>query len=779
MTSRRLRQASWSNAEYDVKVANRVAADSVSGPGLGSDVSDAARRRAGWMYGLGTVVFAVYAIWLITGYGDYLPARDLYLYTALLAIPAVSFTVRAFLGGRTAVAWRFFAAGSLLWLATDATYILTTASGADAPGWVDWTYIVATGCFYVGVVLLARAVLPAGNSNVWLDGLIITCTVVAVGTLFFPQFLQNFSGTPVEIFADASGPMIGLLLVSLLIAVIGVMWRAAGPMWWWLLVGAASLWIADMLWLTELAEQTYDNGALLDLGWPAGMFTMGVAAWWPAARDRPLPQLRWAVPLSVTVAAFGIVLHATQTSTPQITVAFAAAAVLFGAVRSAQAFRAVSRREEAQRQAIADDLTGLANRRGLAVALESHPTSQRALLLIDIARFKQINDTLGHQAGDDVLLQVSARLRAAVPPGAVLARLGGDEFVALLGPGAGWEDAVRAAEDLHTALGAPVQARDIEIQVDISVGISFAPQNGTTATELLSSADRAMRRAKAERVGSMVFDQRWESGQAGGLLLMQDLRRALEQDEFVCYFQPQLDVLTDEVVGVESLLRWQHLERGIIPAGQFLPMLEQTAMIRPLTDFVLDASLAQLRHWDDQGLHLRLSVNLSATNLMDLGLPLRVAQMLTQHRITAPRLTLEVTETALAGDQERAHVVLGQLHEIGAQLSIDDYGSGYSSLQQVGRLGAQELKLDREFVTGAGQRGDLQSILSATAHLAHGLRLRMVAEGVESASDLDQVRAVGCDVAQGFFISPPRSAEEITQWMTIQRAERALDGGQP
>lgn len=158
------------------------------------------------MYGLGTVVFAVYAIWLITGYGDYLPARDLYLYTALLAIPAVSFTVRAFLGGRTAVAWRFFAAGSLLWLATDATYILTTASGADAPGWVDWTYIVATGCFYVGVVLLARAVLPAGNSNVWLDGLIITCTVVAVGTLFFRSSCRTSAAHPSRSSPMRAGP---------------------------------------------------------------------------------------------------------------------------------------------------------------------------------------------------------------------------------------------------------------------------------------------------------------------------------------------------------------------------------------------------------------------------------------------------------------------------------------------------------------------------------------------------------------------------------------------
>jgi diguanylate cyclase (GGDEF)-like protein len=754
-------------------VANPISGDAGSGPSLGLDVADRAREHAIRLFGVAAIIFGAYAIWLIGGHGDYIPGRDLVLYTAVLAIPVLSFATRARLGGPAAIAWWCFAAGALVWLVADATYIQTTAGGAEAPAWVDWAYVGANVMFYAGVIALARCVLPGYGSSVWLDGLIITCTVVAFGTLFFPQFLENFTGNPADMFVAASGPLIGLLLVSLLIAVVGVMWGAAGPMWWWLLAGASSLWLTDMMWLTELSESTYVNGALLDLGWPAGMLAMGFAAWWPVSRGRALPQLNWAVPLSVTVAAFAIVLHATQVSTPQITVGFAAGAVLFGGVRSAQAFRTVSRRAEAQRQAVSDDLTGLANRRGLDLTLAAEPTAQRALLLVDIDRFKQINDTLGHHAGDEVLLQVSARLLTAVPDDAAIARIGGDEFAVLLGPGSGWDQAVRTAEDLHAAVGSPVTARDIEIQVDISIGISFIPQNGTSLTQLLSSADRAMRRAKNERVGSMVFDQRWESG-SGGLMLMQDLRKALDQGEFVCYFQPQLDVLTDEVVAVESLLRWQHPQRGIIPAGQFLPMLEQTALIRPLTDFVIDASLAQLRRWEDQGLHLRVSVNLSATNLMDLGLPLRVAQLLTRHRIPASRLTLEVTETALAGDQERAHVVLGQLHEIGAQLSIDDYGSGYSSLQQVGRLGAQELKLDREFVTGAGQRGDLQSILSATAHLAHGLRLRMVAEGVESASDLDQVRAVGCDLAQGFFISPARSADDLTDWIAIHRAERTL-----
>jgi EAL domain-containing protein (putative c-di-GMP-specific phosphodiesterase class I) len=204
-------------------------------------------------------------------------------------------------------------------------------------------------------------------------------------------------------------------------------------------------------------------------------------------------------------------------------------------------------------------------------------------------------------------------------------------------------------------------------------------------------------------------------------------------------------------------------------------MLEQTTLIRPLTDAILHKSLTQLQEWDAMGLGLRMCVNISATNLLDRALPLRITHLLASHHIASERLTLEITETALSGDEDRVRMVLSQLHEIGVEISIDDYGSGYSSLHQIGTLGAQELKLDREFVTGVGERGDLRSILAATVHLAHGLRLRMVAEGVESASDLDQVRLSGCDLAQGFYISAPRDGASLVAWLQERAVLRGDD----
>ncbi|MFN8185332.1 MAG: bifunctional diguanylate cyclase/phosphodiesterase [Candidatus Nanopelagicales bacterium] len=744
-------------------------------PGVGPE-SPAPRRR--WitaLFLLADVLFIGYALWLLGGDGDYLPARDLWLYCALLTIPVLAFLGRAALPGPMRGGWLSFGAGASIWVLADGAYVLTIGdSSAATPVWINWLYILAPVLFYLGVVLLARVMLPRATLDVWLDGLIIAFATLAAATLMVPSLLENVQGDPLETFFDLSGPLTSLLLASLVLAVLSLTWTTAGPMWWLLLAGALSLWLTDVAWLLEIAGSGYVNGSMIDLGWPGGMLLLGAAAWTRMSYGRPLPRHGWALPLAVTLLAFAIVLHSTQNPAPTLSVVFAAVTVLLGAVRSVQAFRSASARAEAQRQAVSDELTGLANRRALTRTLEADPTQRRALLLVDIDRFKQINDTLGHQAGDEVLQQVSARFQAVLPDDALIGRLGGDEFAVLLAPGSGWDAATAAAESLHASLAAACVASDVDLQVEISIGIAFAPQNGTSLSELLSSADRAMKRAKRDRVGSMVFDQRWDGGETGGLLMMQELRKAIDHGEFTCHYQPQLDVLTDEVVAMESLVRWHHPQRGLIPAGQFMPLLEQTAMVRPLADLVLEQSLEQLRVWDQAGLDLRVCVNLSATNLMDRRLPLRVADLLARHQIPAERLTLEITETALTSDHDRVRVVLGQLHEIGAQLSIDDYGSGYSSLQQIGRLTANELKLDREFVTGVGQRGDLQSILSATVHLAHGLRLRMVAEGVESGSDLDQVRAAGCDLAQGYFISAARSAEDITAWLWERSREREV-----
>lgn len=717
--------------------------------------------------GVGLVVLSA---WLVWGSPDYIEPRDTWLYCASFVPAVLILALRARLRDSASSAWAVLAVASALWTVAE----LGAALGEEVSGpvWTQILFLITPPLMYVGLILLVRQVLPRNTRGAWLDGLIVMLAAAALFTLFAPHL---HSGADWPQFALAiTYPSLDLLQVTLIVAVLVVLGRATGRAWWLLLAGSALVWLADSLWLVQVRADG-DGPTLVYALWPLGLLLIATAAWQPLTRGRVQPHREWYLPLIAAAVAFTVILYATVHSVPLVTVALAAGAVLTGAVRSVGAMRTASARSQAHRQAHTDDLTGLANRRGLIIVAGPNLPGPQALLLVDIDRFKQINDTLGHQAGDDVLQEVGRRFRQVVAGRGVISRMGGDEFAVLLEAGTDWNDALDIADQVHTAMATPVLATGIELQVELSVGIATAPTHGANLSALLLSADRAMYRAKRDRVGTQVFDPRWDSGETGNLLLLQELRGALKRDEFVCYFQPQLDVLTNEVVSVESLVRWQHPGRGLIPAGQFLPMIEQTSLIRPLSDAILDMSLGQLRRWLDQGLSLNISVNISANNLMDRALPLRVTELLVRHQIDASRLTLEITETALSGDEERVRVVLAQLHEIGVEISIDDYGSGYSSLQQIGTLGAQELKLDRQFVTGVGDRGDLRSILAATVHLAHGLRLRMVAEGVESASDLDQVRLSGCDLAQGYYISPPRPGDQLFVWMQDRRLRTGED----
>ncbi len=718
---------------------------------------------------LAAVSLVAYSAWLLAGGEEYLPARDDWAYCALFVIPIVLFAARARTGDSTRLAWLIFTGATVLWLVAEVGGIVTSALSPGGAIWTQILFLVISPLMYAALLVLVRKVLPGAARETYLDGLIITLAVAAFFSLIEPQLLRSETVELSDLVLTVAYPFLDLLQVTLILAAIAVMGKATGPAWWMFLAGSLCFWVGDSYWLFWLARGQEQSAVAIYMLWPVGITLLAAGAWTPLRRRGPGVDYGWAVPVLVTASAFALMFYATLQPVPLLTVLLAAGAMLTGAVRSIGAFRDASARNQAQLLAQTDDLTGLTNRRGLNRLAGNAVREQRALLLVDIDRFKQINDTLGHQAGDDVLQQVATRFRQVAPAEVVLSRIGGDEFALFMPAGTGYIEAMDLALELHNSVSKPLAATGIELQVELSIGIALAPGHGQTLSALLLSADRAMYRAKREHVSTQVFDPRQGGGDVGNVLVLQELRRGLDRDEFVCHYQPQLDVLTNQVEAVESLVRWQHPQRGVVPAGQFLPMVEQTTLIRPLTDTILNKSLTQLRLWDGLGMNLRMSVNISATNLMDRALPLRVAQLLAEHHIAAERLTLEITETALSGDEERVRVVLGQLHEIGVQISIDDYGSGYSSLHQVGTLGAQELKLDREFVTGVGERGDLRSILAATVHLAHGLRLRMVAEGVESASDLDQVRLSGCDLAQGFYISPPRSGESLVEWL----AERA------
>jgi diguanylate cyclase (GGDEF)-like protein len=433
--------------------------------------------------------------------------------------------------------------------------------------------------------------------------------------------------------------------------------------------------------------------------------------------------------------------------------------------------------EKIQYQALYDELTGLPNRlqfrKQIAGAL---PAVQRdgghfSVLLLDLDRFKEINETLGHPSGDELLEACAARLRELTPAGAMLARLGGDEF-GVVGPGMTSGEAAVLAEHIRDALQEPFLVREIPLVVEASFGISVYPDNGRDVDALLQTADAAMYVAKDRRVGIALFDGTLEGSTANALTLVSELRPALERKELILHFQPQIAVETGVVTGAEALVRWQHPERGLLQPGAFLPYVERTGAIKALSEYVLAGAAGQLRSWLDRGLDIGVAVNLTMFDLLDTNLPDQIADLLERSRVEPHRLELEITESLIMGDPQRVREVVERLKAIGVRLAIDDFGTGYSSLSYLKSLPIDVIKIDRSFVMAMGENESDAAIVRSTIDLAHNLDLAVVAEGVEDAETLAELARWGCDFAQGYFISRPCDAAEF--WASVA----AFDGKQ-
>jgi diguanylate cyclase (GGDEF)-like protein/PAS domain S-box-containing protein len=425
-----------------------------------------------------------------------------------------------------------------------------------------------------------------------------------------------------------------------------------------------------------------------------------------------------------------------------------------------------------EHQAQHDSLTGLPNRDLLsqrlaeALAAAAPRGGKTGLLLIDLDKFKEVNDTLGHACGDQLLAQVGPRLiTGALRGNDTVARLSGDEFAVLLPDIADTAAAVAVGERVLSALHSPFQVGDTTADVAASIGVAIAPTHGDNPTDLLRHADTAMYEAKEAAVGVGVYEPDRTERPPTRFGLLGELRRALDRDELVVYYQPKIDVGTNVLCGVEALVRWQHPKRGLLPPAEFIPVAETTGLIHRLTSYVLDLALAQTRSWSDAGLRVPVAVNLSARCLHDPALPGRVTKALEEHGVPAELLCLEITESSIMRDPAGALVVLQDFAAAGIRLSLDDFGTGYSSMSYLRQLPVGELKVDRSFVSDlADEQADAVLVRSAV-DLGHNLGLSVVAEGVEDASTLDALHALGCDIAQGYFVARPMPAEKFDAWI--------------
>ncbi len=396
------------------------------------------------------------------------------------------------------------------------------------------------------------------------------------------------------------------------------------------------------------------------------------------------------------------------------------------------------------------------------------------MLLLDLDRFKEINDTLGHDSGDLVLQEVGRRLQATLPADAPVARLGGDEFAFAL-PGAGAEAALRAAAEVRAALAAPYTLRGLPLQVDGSIGIAVAPGDGQDPEVLLQRADVAMYAAKRARTGAEVYAADRDQYSPGRLALVAELREAIATGALILHYQPKAALADGRVVGVEALVRWYHPMRGPIPPDEFVPVAEHTGLMRPLTLHVLETAIRQGAAWHAAGLDLGVAVNLSARGLADPALVDDVVRLLGAHGLPPASLTLEITESDILDEPERAIAVLDQLARLGIHRSVDDFGTGYSSLSYLNRLPVDEIKIDKSFVQAMRSSRSGGAIVTTVADLGRRLGKRVVAEGVEDAETWDALRDLGCDIAQGYFLSPPLPAEQLTAWLRAWTGRPAPD----
>ncbi|MBN2331719.1 MAG: EAL domain-containing protein [Deltaproteobacteria bacterium] len=447
-------------------------------------------------------------------------------------------------------------------------------------------------------------------------------------------------------------------------------------------------------------------------------------------------------------------------------IAYQAGAVIIDETSDLRAQTAVLE-EKATHEATHDSLTELPNRVLLhdrlqqALSAAQRQQSQLAVLIMDLDNFKEINDTLGHFNGDIILKQVATRLQGTIRNLDSVARLGGDEFAILLPKLASERDLPLVVKKLQQALKPSFQVSGLNLDVHASIGIALFPEHGNDVDTLMQRAEVAMYAAKREKSGILQYSRKLDHYSPRRLTLLAELRQAIEQQELLLFYQPKVDLKTNKILEVEALARWQHPEHGLMPPDDFIPLAERTGLIRPLTNMVIDQSLKQVAAWQAAGYDLGVTINISARVLLDPQFPDMLIGMMAAHRINPDHIVLEITETTIMVDHERAMEVLTRLQNIVVRLSIDDFGTGYSSLAYLKQLPVHELKIDKSFVMNMADNHDDAVIVKIIIELGHHLGLKVTAEGVETDTVLEQLKELTCDVAQGFLISRPLPADEL------------------
>ena len=681
------------------------------------------------------------------------------------------------------------------WALGDFTLTIESLGGAapGSPSVADAFYVGFFPIAYVALVLFVRGETRRLTMANWLDSAVAGLGAAALCAAFVFGALEHSTGQHgLALVVNLAYPAGDVLLLLLVVGGSAMMsGRQRLP---WLLVGAGIFVnvlgdTSNLLHSSNLlgAMGSRQLGTVVDqIAWPTSMLVISIAMWIPRGRPAPLSLPKPAgflLPGLAAAAGLTILYVSTVDPVNQVATSLAAATLLVVVLRTGLSVRSLQALTlERQLLSVTDHLTGLGNRRHLFDGLDTffiegdEEAPRLAFLFVDLDGFKQINDSFGHPAGDEILYSIGARLAAAVTGSDLLTRIGGDEFAVVLSD-ADAEQAEATARRLTAALQKPFTIDAVNVQIGASIGIALAPLHATESARLMWCADVAMYRAKLASLPFALYDDDLDSGDSR-LELADQLHAAIHSDQLTLHYQPQLNLHSGEITTVEALVRWRHPTLGLIAPLKFLPLAEEAGLMGSLTRWVLSRALQQCQTWRAAGQQVRVSVNIAAGDLLGPGLIDLVIDQLAKNDLPPHALVLEITETTLVEDFERSQQILARLHDLGVDVSIDDFGAGFTSLTYLSALAVDELKLDRSFITPLSRPDRAREVVlvHATIALGHALGLRVIAEGVEDAATLNLLGELGCDLAQGYHIGKPLPAEQLTFRTSPTHAARVHSG---
>ena len=668
--------------------------------------------------------------------------------------------------------------GTLAWALGDVFLTAESSGGAEVPtpSLADAFYLGFYPLVYVGLVLLVRRQVRDLTSAMWLDGLVAGLGAAGVCACFlFSTLVRTTGADPASVATNLAYPIGDLLLLALVVGVTAILPGRRNAQWILLALACAINAAGDTANLLRTPGSTWGFATVFDaVAWPTAILLISLALWLPGRKSqlgataKPPGML---LPGLGAMSGLGILLFGSFHPVSSVAVGLATATLVVVGFRlwlSVGHLRTLTHKRH--RQAVTDELTGLGNRRQLFYMLNdffadaADPTTPRrdlGLLFIDLDHFKEINDSFGHSAGDELLRQLGPRLTSSLRSTDVLVRVGGDELGVVI-KDADIEYATAVARRLIAKLEEPFVLDAVSVRISASIGIATAPTDAVDSAGLLRCADLAMYRAKLSASSYEMYRKDIDDD-GSRLRLVEELRGATQQGQFLLHYQPQVNLRTGDVTAIEALLRWPHPRLGLVPPLDFLPLAEEAGLMASITAWVVDEALAQSATWRAAGRDLPVSVNVSVSNLLDEGFVNLIGEALARHHLPGSSLMLEITETTIINDFDGCRRVIGELRELGVGVSIDDFGAGFTSLAYLSSLAVSELKLDRSFIkglVGATPDRDL-ALIRATIDLGHALGMRVVAEGVEDNTVLEQLRGAGCDVAQGFYISHPMAADDL------------------